>query len=98
LFNQLINSSYFIESEGSLLYSNDPVLIQKNKVYSLPSYLLHTRINGKGMFPSDLPTKTMKALLFFIMHAIFPAHLILLYLIILMAPGQQPGFVKLLTM
>jgi hypothetical protein len=41
-----------------------PVLIQLNQVYSLPQYLIVIHFNMKRMFPSRLPTRTMKDILF----------------------------------
>jgi hypothetical protein len=42
-----------------------------------------------GLFPSDFPTKTLYAFLFFPMHATCPTHLIFFDLIVLIVYGKQ---------
>jgi hypothetical protein len=87
-----------MEREGSLPCSQGPSTgpypEPDKSVHTTPSYLskihFHLRLGlPSGLFPSGFPTKILYAFLFSLIRATCLAHLILLYLIILIIFGEQ---------
>jgi hypothetical protein len=96
------SSQHFMELEGSLLCSQEPTTGPYSEPdQSNPSHhiflrsilILSTHLRHglpSGLLPSGFPTNILYAFLFPHIHDTFPAHLILLDLIILIILGEAP--------
>jgi hypothetical protein len=91
-----------MDPEGSLPCSQEPstvpILSQINPVHTIPSYLSRIHLNivhpptswsSQWFLPSGFPTNILYAFLFPPIRVTCPAHLILLYLIILIILGEE---------